>query len=37
MSTGGLEPLKETIKGRVYMFHATECSNGFKGRLVLEL
>jgi len=31
------EPLKETINGRDYTFHATGCSNSFKRRLALEL
>lgn len=31
------EPLKETIKGCNYTFHATGCSNNFKRKLALEL
>ncbi len=30
------EPHKETIAGRIYMFHANECSANFKRRLALE-
>jgi KaiC/GvpD/RAD55 family RecA-like ATPase len=31
------EPLRETVNGRDYTFHATGCSNSFKRRLALEL
>jgi KaiC/GvpD/RAD55 family RecA-like ATPase len=31
------EPLRETIRGREYTFHAAACANGFKARLAPEL